>query len=227
MEDLVDSPLSVIISCIESHKNAAGLTEKKGASWLSSPGENTPARAVKSLWNIGSNACVILQPVDCLKALGATGGFRLSESSSRWTGTRRPSSEASSPFRVILVTGQSLCCWCWSRKWQIFFDRNVGQLGYVFSFLQCWVKKTTFCSIQVFWFFFFLKESESSLKSADDHSDNGGERRALTRPDRARRGPYVTKRFFSSEQRWFWDEDWGCSAQAVTGSSEHRFFWHI
>lgn len=27
MEDLVDSPLSVIISCIESHKNAAGLTE--------------------------------------------------------------------------------------------------------------------------------------------------------------------------------------------------------
>lgn len=32
MEDLVDSPLSVIISCVESHKNAAGLTEKKGAS---------------------------------------------------------------------------------------------------------------------------------------------------------------------------------------------------
>lgn len=32
MEDLVDSPLSVIISCTESHKNAAGLTEKKGAS---------------------------------------------------------------------------------------------------------------------------------------------------------------------------------------------------
>lgn len=48
---------------------------------------------------------------------------------------------------------------------------------------------------------FFKKESESSLKSGDDHSDNGRERRALTRPDRARRGPYVTKRFFSSEQR--------------------------
>lgn len=122
------------------------------------PGENTPARAVKSLWNIGSNACVILQPVDCLKALGATGGFRLSESSSRWAGTRRPSSEASSPFRVILVTGQSLCC-CWSRKWQIFFDWNVGQLGYVFFFFFTMLgeKKTHFVQYRFFDFLFFLK----------------------------------------------------------------------
>lgn len=48
MEDLVDSPLSVIISCTESHKNAAGLTEEREHSDIRPRGKTLPvARAIK------------------------------------------------------------------------------------------------------------------------------------------------------------------------------------
>lgn len=48
MEDLVDSPLSVIISCIDSHKSAAGLAEEREHPDTDPRGETLPvARVIK------------------------------------------------------------------------------------------------------------------------------------------------------------------------------------